>query len=161
MLYRGGFPRAIEPKHVRSQQCAIYAIQNAIEELREDQAAGRTLICDRGTLDGLAYWTGTEASFFEKMGTSMHAEIKRYDWVIHLDSAGPENYRSSSVRTERILEALKINDLVKHAWRNHPRRLYIPSSSDFMEKVSTVLKCLALIHENKSVDEIRSRLALC
>lgn len=160
ILYRGGFPRAQEPKHVQAQQCAIYAVQRALEDIRLDQAGDRTLICDRGSLDGLAYWMGSEASFFKKIASTMKAEVRRYDWVIHLDSAGPQNYQSSSLRTERVTEALKINDLVKHAWRKHPRRLVIPSSSDFMDKVAMVLKCLTLIHEHKSVDEIRSRLAI-
>ena len=155
LLYRGGFPRAFEPKHVQSQQYAIYAVQSALEEIALEESGGRTIVCDRGSLDGLAYWFGTKESFFEKVSSSMQKEIDRYNWVIHLDSASGYNYKNSATRPEKIFEAEKINELVKIAWSEHPNRLIIPNSAVFLKKVEMVLHALSLILQKKSAPEIR------
>lgn len=160
ILYRGGFPRSPHVEAVRSQQCAIYAVQTALEEISEIISPHRTLLCDRGSLDGLAYWPGTEESFFERVHSSMDREIERYDWVIHLDSASGLNYKTSRVRLEKSEDAAKINDLVKFAWRLHPQRLFIPGYEDFNDKISMVLNCLSLIQSGKSGSDIRSLLGL-
>jgi predicted ATPase len=156
ILYGGGFPRSRLPQQIQSQQCAIYAVQKALEEIQSLEAKGRTLICDRGSLDGLAYWPGSESSFFEAIHSSMRAEIDRYDWVIHLDSASGTDYESSGIRVEGGAEAGDINQRVKQAWREHPRRLIVPNNRDFMVKVATVLRCFALIQQDKSADEVRA-----
>jgi predicted ATPase len=156
ILYGGGFPRAHLPQQIQIQQCAIYAVQKALEQIQSIEAKGRTMICDRGSLDGLAYWPGSEVSFFESIQSSMRAEIERYDWVIHLDSASGADYHTTGIRVEAGDEGLKINERVKFAWREHPRRLIVPNNSDFMIKVATVLRCFALIRQNKSAEEIRA-----
>ena len=41
-------------------------------------------LCDRGLLDGLAYWPGDTRDFWAAAGTSLKAEYARYHAVIHL-----------------------------------------------------------------------------
>ena len=45
------------------------------------------ILCDRGSLDGLAYWPGSEEDFFDKMESSLEKEMKRYDAVIFFETA--------------------------------------------------------------------------
>ena len=47
-------------------------------------SAGALILCDRGTLDGLAYWPEAEESFWAELGSSRSAELARYAAVIHL-----------------------------------------------------------------------------
>ena len=57
MVFGGGFPREDDPACRRAAQRAIFYVQ------RELEAAGDShnpaiVLCDRGTVDGLAYWPG-------------------------------------------------------------------------------------------------------
>lgn len=160
LLYRGGFPRSSERAHRLSQQSAIYFVQKALEEIGELDSKGRILVCDRGSLDGLAYWPGTETSFFAAVHSSMSIELKKYQWVIHLDTANATDSTSTSIRLEEARLAAEINERVKFAWREHPQRLVIPSAANFVTKVTLALKCMAMIQERRSNEEIRSSLAL-
>lgn len=64
ILYGGGWPRRKNNDSVRYQQCAIYHVQRELESMLTDESLAerhstgksRLLICDRGSLDGLAYW---------------------------------------------------------------------------------------------------------
>jgi predicted ATPase len=158
ILFRGGFPRQQAPAFVECQQRAIYHVQNELENFARLEGPEKIIICDRGTLDGLAYWPRSEESFFENISSSMEVEIARYDWVIHLDTAGPLDYRGSEIRLEQISEALTINDKVKRAWRFHPRRLIIPRSPDFLKKVTAALASVKLILSGQTLSEIRRQL---
>src|SRR5688572_6117210 len=86
ILYRGGFPRLKTPHSALCTQRAIYSVQKELEELvpRENRRAQVT-VCDRGSLDGVAYWPRAERDFFRSVGCSRAAELRRYDWVLHLD----------------------------------------------------------------------------
>ena len=70
MLFMGGFPRYENPHCVEYQQRAIYAVQVNLEQTQRMQYPGRILLCDRGTLDGAAYWEGGMQDWCERMGTT-------------------------------------------------------------------------------------------
>lgn len=160
VLYRGGFPRSQEKVQVRCQQRAIYHVQKALEEIAAYEGLNRTIVCDRGSLDGLAYWPDDEESFFKSVGSSMAKEIASYDWVIHLDTAPAEEYRSSEIRKEHVDEANLVNERVKQAWRLHPNRLIIPNKADFLIKLDVTLKAVSMISARCEASAIRSALAL-
>ena len=71
ILFAGGFPRRKEDVARRAAQRAIYHVQNELEELGAASANIGTLLCDRGTLDGLAYWPSTSNDYFEDLGTTL------------------------------------------------------------------------------------------
>lgn len=135
ILFKGGFPRQPDDEARRCQQRAIYHVQKELEELGRLEAGSRALICDRGSLDGLAYWPGSEESFFTSISSTMEEEIARYDWVIHLETAAAASYQASSVRIESSTEARQIDEKVKQAWRLHPNRVIIHNSTDFFVKI--------------------------
>lgn len=58
MLFMGGFPRYDDADCIWAQQKAIYHVQINLEETQLRHFPGRILLCDRGTLDGVAYVDG-------------------------------------------------------------------------------------------------------
>ncbi len=160
ILFRGGFPRSVEDPQTFCQQRAIFAVQVELERIGELESEGRHLVCDRGTLDGLAYWPGDEESFFANMNSSMAAEIARYDWVIHLESASAEHYEQSPVRTETPSRAAELDRRVRSAWRLHQNRLIIPNNRHFLKKIDLATRASEMILSGFPLERIRKDLGL-
>lgn len=157
ILFGGGFARRTYPEAVRLQQQAIFAVQIAHEGIFEwENKDQRLLICDRGTLDGWAYWPENEdKDFFAAIGSSRDKEINRYNWVIHLDTAGAESYdQHNIIRIENHREADIINQRIKSCWAGHPRRFVIPSTESFFRKVSAVISIVDGILSQKDYETI-------
>lgn len=153
ILYRGGFPRLKSNAGFEHAQRAIYATQKELEDLMIKSYPGTLIICDRGSLDSVAYWpTDSEVSFFQSIGTSEEYELLRYDWVIHLDTAHEDFYDySNPLRTETYAEAWELNQKIKHVWSHHPRQITIPHNSDFMSKMSSAMAMIRSIFANQNI----------
>jgi predicted ATPase len=159
LLYRGGLPRAQTISAMTHVQRAIYFIQRELEGLVIDQANTRTIVCDRGSLDGAAYWNNTQTSFFESLNTSEEIEIARYQWVLHLDTATSGTYETTNpLRTESFDEAWKLNEKIKKAWAKHPRHLIVPSNADFFSKMALCLRLIQSIMKGKNYEELKREL---
>jgi predicted ATPase len=160
ILYRGGFPRMKSPSSLIHSQRSIFFVQHELEGLlSEENKKAPLVVCDRGSLDGIAYWPRSEANFFKSVGTTRKAELKRYDWVIHLDTASAEFYDTSNpIRTETYRHAQRLNEKVKEAWGGHPRQFIITQSKDFFSKMTLSLSVVRAILEGRSAEEIRSEL---
>ncbi|MBX2986913.1 MAG: ATP-binding protein [Bdellovibrionaceae bacterium] len=160
ILYRGGFPRLKQEAAQEHAQRAIYLIQKELEGLVADiNEKSQLLVCDRGSLDGIAYWPRGESHFFKALKSSRRKELKRYDWVIHLDTASRNFYDTTNpIRTESFSEALKLNERVKKAWRDHPRRIVITQNEDFLSKMTLSLSVIRAILDGRSYEEILSEL---
>jgi hypothetical protein len=63
-------------------QRAIFFVQRELESTSQAENAA-IVLCDRGTVDGAAYWPGPQ-SFLDSVGTTLERELSRYDAVIHL-----------------------------------------------------------------------------
>src|SRR6185295_8814559 len=62
IVFGGGFPRRRDAGGRKAAQRAIFHVQRALEEARAaDNAA--IVLCDRGTVDGAAYWPGPDDFF--------------------------------------------------------------------------------------------------
>jgi hypothetical protein len=143
ILFGGGFPRRDGELACRSVQRAIYRVQVELEALSLGNDALVSTICDRGTLDGLAYWPGQRDDFFAELGTSMYEEMARYHAVIHLRVAeDPASYRSTSIRLEGHREAREIDARLLEVWSQHPRRVVINGSKDFLTKATSALAAI-------------------
>lgn len=159
VLYRGGFPRLPGDKQAMHTQAAIYHTQRELEGLIAASSKAEVLVCDRGSLDGIAYWPKAESGFFEAISSDRETEIERYDWVLHLDTAAADYYETTNpVRTENFKEALVLNDRVKRAWRDHPRRFVIAANADFLSKMTLSVGVIRGILDGKTAEEIRSAL---
>ena len=64
ILYTGGFPRSQEVDVRKASQRAIYQVQRNLEDAQSAKFGERILVCDRGTVDGAAYWPGDSSEFF-------------------------------------------------------------------------------------------------
>ena len=141
IVFGGGFPRKTTAPARRMAQRSIFHVQSALEDLVLEERTLSVALCDRGTLDGLAYWPGDEASFFCAVGSSLSREIRRYDAVIHLHtpSAGLGYNHENGLRIESAREAHAIDARIAEVWRAHPRRVVIDSAPNFLDKASQAL----------------------
>jgi len=155
ILYKGGFPRIKSYDGYFHAQKAIYATQKELEELRCKTNPEALIVCDRGSLDSLAYWPDNEEHFYRTIHSNRQQELARYDWIIHLDTATEPDYDSSNpIRTEDFHEALLLNEKIKKSWEGHPQRIIITAENDFFTKMRKATNVIQAILNNKSFEEI-------
>jgi predicted ATPase len=142
LLFGGGFPRGVTDPGKMAAQRAIFYVQRELERTIDDELEPAITLCDRGTLDGLAYWPHDEASFMAAIGTSQAEQFARYDVVLHLRTPTVGFDHSNPLRTENATEALAIDGRIEQAWAGHPRRIFIDASPDFLEKAMQTLQIL-------------------
>ncbi len=140
ILFTGGFPRDASPPAQCAAQRAIFHVQLEVEAIFDARSDVAVVLCDRGTIDGLAYWPGTPESFLSEVGTTLEEQLARYDVVIHLEPpAAGHGYHRNGVRHESANEAAEIDARITAAWSTHPRRYAVVSTPYFLEKVRRVM----------------------
>ena len=155
LLFGGGFPRARAPKAILAAQRAIFHVQRNLEDIQAELFPGRILLCDRGTVDGAAYWPGEAHHFFNALGTTLEHELARYDAVIFFETAAAGDFRiegGNPVRNESNQEALKLDRKLRALWSKHSRFVLVPHNRSFFKKISFGLAVLDGI-----VSELKSR----
>ncbi|MEZ0392055.1 MAG: ATP-binding protein [Pseudobdellovibrionaceae bacterium] len=159
ILYRGGFPRRATPEGRKHVQRAICYTQRELEDLIGDETQAPLLVCDRGSLDSVAYWPGEAAEFFSSFQTSKEAELARYQWVIHLDTADQDSFDTTNpIRTESHKEALDLNEKIKTAWQGHPQRIIIPHEAEFLSKIGKAKAVIEKILAGQNFSQVRAQL---
>ena len=141
IIFGGGFPRRDTVPGRRAAQRAIAHVQREMERWITAEEPVAVGLCDRGVLDGLAYWPGAPEDFFAELATSREKELARYAAVIHLRTPPAEagyNHRNP-LRIESPEEAAAIDARIEQVWRDHPRRFIITNTPDFMEKAQHAL----------------------
>jgi predicted ATPase len=142
IVFGGGFPRRFDHGARRAAQRAIFHVQSELERLGSDSDV-RTTLCDRGTLDGLAYWPGAWGEFTDDLGTTMTHELARYSAVIHLRVPdGANGYTQDALRVESAREAHEIDARLMEVWAAHPHRVIIDSTLDFVAKAERALAAI-------------------
>ena len=143
IVFGGGFPREDDPTCRRAAQRAIFHVQHQLEEAADGHNPA-VVLCDRGTIDGLAYWPGSMEEFWSSLGTTLEQELSRYDAVIHLRTPAQEQgyNHENPLRTESASVAADIDARILQAWERHPRRFIIESSAEFLDKAATALDVL-------------------
>ena len=138
IVFGGGFPRLGAPEAVRAAQRAIFHVQRELEIAGSNNSA--ILLCDRGTVDGAAYWPGPD-DFFESVDSTLDDELRRYDAVIHLRTpdAGSGYNHHNPLRTESAVEAAMRDERIYAIWHTHRRRYIVEAVPDFLEKAARVL----------------------
>lgn len=145
ILFQGGFPRSREPHARRCAQTAIFHVQRHLEDVQAALFPGRTLLCDRGTVDGAVYWPGQPHDYFHAVGTTLDAELARYDAVIFFETAarGGESIEGGNpIRNESLAEAVTLDDKLRAIWSRHPRFILVPHNPSFFKKISFGLAAL-------------------
>ena len=140
IVFGGGFPRQTTPAARRAAQRTIYHVQNELERMVREEGTLGIVLCDRGTLDGLAYWPDDEDAFFEQLETTRDWELDRYAAVLHLRTPPSDAYDTTNpLRIESGREAALLDAAVAEAWRGHPHRHVINASTTFDEKVAAAV----------------------
>ncbi len=144
-LFMGGFPRTEDPAARRAVQTAIFHVQRNLEEVQLALYPERILICDRGTVDGAAYWPGGEDDFFATQGTTHAAELARYDAALFFESAALGDMSiegGNPTRIESNRQARALDARLRALWSPHPRFVVVPHSTSFFKKITFGLAAL-------------------
>lgn len=154
-LFAGGFPRVPDADARRSVQRAIFQVQRSLEDIQAALFPDRVLLCDRGTVDGGAYWPDGPDGFFDEMGTSHGAELARYDVVLFFESAvvaGIELEGGNRYRIESNEEALALDRRLRTLWSPHPKFHLVPHNASFLRKITmglTILESVVAEHRSR------------
>jgi hypothetical protein len=110
-------------------QLAVVELQQKLEKLCVDLARpGQMAICDRSTVDSLAYWHrlgGTAREFYERTGLDARHHYENYTGCILLrtTAVGAEDHYVQileGARMEPAEEAAAIDRMCEQVWRDHP-----------------------------------------
>jgi len=145
MVFSGGFPRSSEPEAIHAAQRAIYHVQRNLEDVQAALYPERVLLCDRGTVDGAAYWPGDSKEFFKRMDSTLEQELARYDAVIFFESAavgGLGIEGGNPVRNESLEQAVKLDHKLRALWSLHPKFIMVSHNQSFFKKISFGLAVL-------------------
>jgi predicted ATPase len=142
IVFGGGFPRGQTDELLRSAQRAIFFVQRELEELG-DLDSPAIVLCDRGTVDGAAYWPGP-GELWASVGTTLEEQLSRYDAVIHLrtPSIGSGYNHQNPLRTESAAAAAAIDARLAEIWQRHPRRFVVQPAADFVKKAADAIEIL-------------------
>lgn len=138
ILFKNGLTRGTTFEELKKTQLAIYSLQVSLESIFTTRNPNFCHLCDRGTLDSLAYWPNSVESFYKEAKTSFEKELSRYDGVIFFETgaSGGANIKSNNpIRTESAKEAIDLDQKLQEIWSRHPNYHFISSNSSFIDKV--------------------------
>jgi hypothetical protein len=144
IVFGGGFWRLKTATAQEAAQRAIFHVQKEMENLVIDDGRWALGLCDRGSLDGLAYWPGEEERYWRETGAGKAIELLRYEAVIHLRTPSAEqgyNFQNQ-LRIETAEEARVIDGRIEKIWSAHPRYVQIPSSANFLDKAKAAIELI-------------------
>lgn len=139
------FPRTADARARKAAQQAIYHVQTQLENVQSALYPERILLCDRGTIEGAAYWPDAAAGFFSAVGSTEEAELARYDAVLFFESAAVGNISiegGNPTRVESNAEAVALDHRLRALWSKHPRFAVVPHHPSFVKKIMLGLALL-------------------
>lgn len=140
ILWRGQFPRRTTTPSRKAAQRSIAKLQVELQRMTIEEGHAAVILCDRGTLDGLAYWPGDPDEYLAELGSTRERELARYEAVIHLRPPTMKGgYTTTLYRVESAEEAAAIDQRIFNAWAGHPRQLVIDSETEFFVKLQRAL----------------------
>ncbi|MBU47569.1 MAG: hypothetical protein CL920_02595 [Deltaproteobacteria bacterium] len=163
LLFSGGFPRASNDNARRSAQLAIYHVQRNLEDVQSACYPERILLCDRGTVDSVAYWPEADGDFFEYVGSSLDEELARYDAVIFFETAAAGNISiegGNPTRIEDLSEARRLDSKLRRFWSKHPNFSLVPHNPSFFKKITyglaTIESIISQLRPNVHPNDVQS-----
>jgi predicted ATPase len=107
----------------------------------------KTLLLDRATVDGAAYWPGGAEDFWRDLNTTHAAELARYDAVIELETCAVlglyDGAASNACRFEDAAGAVATSSALRRSWSAHPRRFLVTAFPSMEDKIAAVERLLA------------------
>ncbi|MFI5381536.1 MAG: AAA family ATPase [Tepidisphaerales bacterium] len=130
----------------RDVQRRIYRLQLEQEARVDRENPEKSLLLDRGTVDGSAYWPDGPEDYWRDLGTTAQRELARYDAVVWLESGAAigryDGDSSNFCRFEDAEQALRNGELLRLLWAGHPRLLQVAATRDLDDKVRRVREIL-------------------
>ena len=146
IIFAGGFPRGTSVPARRATQRAIFHVQTELEQILLDEQRVAIGLCDRGTVDSIAYWPEPIDDLWRDVHSDEATQLARYSAVIHLRTPPADlGYdHSNPLRTERVEDALRLDNLIQAAWANHPNRHFVASHLSFVDKAAHALELIRI-----------------
>jgi predicted ATPase len=133
----------------RDVQRKIYQLQIDQEQRTLAANRGKILLLDRGTIDGAAYWPEGVEDYWRDVGSSLAAELQRYDAVIWMQTSAVlglyDGDASNSCRFEHPEAAIASGELLAGLWSQHPRLHRVEAYASLADKVQAVERVLTRI----------------
>jgi hypothetical protein len=130
-------------------QRRIYHLQRDQEEQLAREYPNRILLLDRGTIDGAAYWPEGAEAYWLDLGTTLNAELARYDAVIWLETCAAlglyDGDTSNFCRFEDPSAAIESGKLLLHLWNSHPNLKHIGAFTKMEDKIAAVNEVLGTL----------------
>jgi CYTH domain-containing protein len=130
-----------------------YLFQNALSSLHLNvesllqltlvNTGVKLIICDRGLMDGAAYYPGGKEAFLKALGFNQSEVFVRYDQVLHLVSTAvcnPSVYGNAgnAFRYENLSEAYALDFRTRDVWKDHPNWTLISGERGIESVISQV-----------------------
>ncbi|MBY0415005.1 MAG: ATP-binding protein [Bdellovibrionales bacterium] len=150
IIFNGGFWRLPSITAKASAQRAIYYIQKEMETLAREEQEWNFALCDRGSLDGLAYWPYKEELFWNMSNSDLKSELSKYSAVIHLRTP-PDNFgynHQNPLRVESAEIALEIDNKIALVWKEHPNYRSIDYNKNFLTKAEMAIDHIKSLQKN-------------
>lgn len=144
IVFGGGFIRKTSIAGRKGAQRAIFHVQREQERIVQEENSAALVLCDRGSLDSLAYWPNSEKTFFSDLATDLKSEQQRYSAIIHLRTPSMlHGYNQNNpLRIEDAPEAAEIDEKITRVWDGHPRISVVESNKDFFHKAAAAIKLI-------------------
>src|SRR5689334_7045551 len=134
----------------RDVQRRIYRLQVGQEERLAAAHPDKVLLLDRGTIDGAAYWPEGPDDYWRDLGSSLPAELARYDAVIWMESSAAlglyDGDTSNPCRFEDAEGAVRSGRLLLQLWAGHPNLKHVGAFVSLEHKLDAVAELLAALH---------------
>ena len=123
-------------------QRRIYRLQREQEDRLAQEHPTKTLLLDRGTIDGAAYWPQGAVDYWRDLGTAHDVELARYDAVILLQTSAAlglyDGDESNFCRFEDAEAAIASDNLLLQLWGDHPRLMRVSAFHTLEQKIAAV-----------------------
>jgi predicted ATPase len=130
----------------RDVQRNIYRLQVDQENRTATANPDKVHLLDRGTIDGAAYWPEGPEDYWRDVGSTLGAELKRYDTVIWMESAAAlglyDGDESNFCRFEDAEGAIRSGKLLLELWGAHPDLKHVGAFTSLEEKIRAVEEIL-------------------
>ena len=128
-------------------QRRIYRLQVEQEDRLTAEHPDKILMLDRGTIDGAAYWPHGPNDYWRDLGTTLEAELARYDRVIWMQTCAAvgayDGDASNACRFEDADAAVASGNLLAMLWGGHPRFTRVEAFERLDEKVQVVRQLIS------------------
>jgi predicted ATPase len=130
----------------RDVQRRIYRLQVEQEDRLAAEHSGKTLLLDRGTIDGAAYWPEGPDDYWRDLGTTLAEELARYDRVVWMQTCAAvgayDGDASNACRFEDADAAIASGNLLAMLWGAHAGLVRVGAFQQLDEKINAVRQLL-------------------